>query len=85
MILRIAEVKVCGSHSLGLMFNDKAAKTVDLLPLLRGPVFEPLQDPGYFSQMKLDPVCGTVVWPNGADFAPEILHDLDPQRKRAAS
>jgi hypothetical protein len=85
MILRITEVEVCGPQSLRLTFNDKTTKVVNLLPLLRGPVFEALRDPAYFSQVKLDPVCGTVVWPNGADFAPEALRDLEPQQERAAS
>ena len=28
-----------------------------------------------FCRMELDPICGTVVWPNG-DLAPEALYDL---------
>ena len=54
-------------------FNDGTRKTVDLAPLLSGPVFEPLHDPAYFARVQLDPFCGTVVWPNGADLAPEAL------------
>ncbi len=76
MILRIIEADVCGPHLLRLAFNDDTRKTVDVCPLLSGPVFEPLKDPAFFGQAKLDPVCGTVVWPNGADFAPEALHEL---------
>ncbi len=85
MILRITKVAVTGPHSLRLSFNDGSEKLVDLLPLLYGPIFEPLRDPAFFARVALDPVCGTVVWPNGADFAPEALHELQIQHKRAAS
>jgi hypothetical protein len=76
MILHIDKAEVCGPHSMRLTFNDGTAKTVDVGPLLEGPVFEPLHDPAYFARVALDPVCGTVVWPNGADFAPEALYEL---------
>lgn len=68
-------------HSLP-RFNDGASRRVNLLPELEGPVFEPLRDPEYFSRVVLDPVAGTVVWPNGADFAPEFLREL-PEEKVA--
>jgi hypothetical protein len=38
-------------------------------------VFEALADPAYFAKVELDPELGTLVWPNGADFAPETLHN----------
>jgi Protein of unknown function (DUF2442) len=70
---------VCGPHALSLTFNDGTAKQVDVRPLLEGNIFEPLRDPAYFATMTLDSICGTVVWPNGADFAPEALHALEAQ------
>jgi hypothetical protein len=76
MILRIVEAAVCGPQTLRLTFNNGTRKTVQVSPLLCGPVFEPLRKPDYFAQVTLDRVCGTVVWPNGADFAPEALHEL---------
>jgi hypothetical protein len=76
MILRILEAEVRGPHHLELSFNDGTRAVVDVGPLLSGPVFEPLREPSYFARAALDPVCGTVVWPNGADFAPEALHAL---------
>ena len=76
MNLHVVEAKVCGPTRLCLAFNDGTRKTVDVAPLLTGPVFEPLREPTYFARALLDPVCGTVVWPNGADFAPEALHEL---------
>ena len=78
MILRITEAAVCGPHLLDLVFNDGARKVVDVKPLLKGPIFEALQAPSFFARAELDRVCGTVVWPNGADLAPEALHDLAP-------
>jgi hypothetical protein len=37
-------------------------------------VFEPLSDPAYFSQVRVDEDAGTIVWPNGADLDPLVLH-----------
>jgi len=85
MILRVEHVEHLGPFLLRLRFSDGVAKTVDLTPLLHGPIFEPLRDPAYFSRVLLDPVSGTVVWPNGADFAPEALHALRAVDYRAAS
>jgi len=79
MILRIREARLCGPHSLRLAFSDGTTKQVDVRPLLVGPIFEPLQDPAYFASVTLDSICGTVVWPNGADFAPEALHELEAE------
>ena len=76
MIVRVTSADACGDFKLRLRFNDGTAKVVDLEEQLRGPIFEPLKDPSYFSQVILDPVCGTIVWPNGADIAPETLHDM---------
>jgi hypothetical protein len=78
---RVVKVEVRGAHSLDLTFKDGTRKRVNLLPLLEGPVFEPLRDPKYFARVELDPVAGTVVWPNGADIAPETLYDLASGRK----
>jgi len=78
VILHILGAEVCGPQLLRLILNDGTRKTANVTPLLSGSVFEPLRDPAYFAQVKLDRVCGTVVWPNGADFAPEALHELAP-------
>ena len=85
MILRVANVIVCGPTLLGVTFNDGSCKTVDLGPLLLGPIFTPLRDPAYFAQVELDPICGTVVWPNGADLAPEALHELAAVNDKAVA
>ena len=46
---------------------------MDFKPWLSGPIFEPLKQVSYFRQFFVDG--GTVVWPNGADIAPETLHE----------
>ena len=78
MILRIEKAKVSGPFALDLTFNDGTRKRVNVKRLLRGPIFRPLKEESYFRSMKLDTVCGTVCWPNGADFAPEALYALKP-------
>ena len=76
MIPHVIEAEVCGPHILRLVFDDGTGKVVDLLSELTGPIFEPLRSPQYFALVSIDEVAGTVVWPNGADFAPEALYDL---------
>ena len=62
-------------YRLHLRFEDGAEGVVDLAAHLsfRG-VFEPLRDPAYFAQVRVDPELGTVVWPNGADLDPDVLY-----------
>jgi hypothetical protein len=43
---------------------------------LDGPVFAPLKDPSYFKQFAVNQDIDTVVWPNGADFAPDFLYEI---------
>ncbi len=57
------------------MFDDGSARAVDLEPLLRGPIFAVLKaDHSLFGQVRVDPELGTIVWPNGADMDPDVLH-----------
>ena|SRR2546422_1104498 len=77
----VVKAEASGPHSLNLTFKDGTRRQVDLLPLLKGPIFEPLRDPVFFARVMLDPVAGTVVWPNGADIAPEALYELPPNTR----
>jgi hypothetical protein len=43
---------------------------------LWGTVFEPLLDPVAFADFSVSAELGTIVWKNGADFAPEFLRGL---------
>ena len=78
MILHILRAELSGPTSLTVRFSDGCEATVDLRPLLSGPIFEPLLEPAVFAQFTVDPVCKTVCWPNGADLAPEAIRALVP-------
>jgi hypothetical protein len=69
-----------GGFRVHVVFNDASENTIDFEPWLDGPVFEPLKDRQYFQRFFLDG--GTVVWPNGADVAPETLYEVAGRRRR---
>lgn len=73
-LVHVVAVEVVGDHRLRLAFEDGAEGEVDLSMWRWRGVFEPLADPDYFRQVTLDHELGTIVWPNGADIAPETLH-----------
>ena len=75
-MLNVQAIEYRGGHRLWLRFNDGAQGEVDLAVHLVGPVFVPLRDPALFAAVRLDPELRTIVWPNGADLAPEFLHSL---------
>ena len=73
MIPRVTEARYVSGNTIWLRFSDGAEGEVDLSAELHGEVFEPLCTPEYFRQFELHRELGTLVWPNGADFAPEFL------------
>jgi hypothetical protein len=75
MLNDIVEVAHLGGYRLFLRFADGAAGEIDLGPLLQFTgVFEPLRDPLFFALVRVNPEIGTIVWPNGADLCPDVLH-----------
>jgi hypothetical protein len=73
MLPHIVESRYVVGHTVWLRFSDGAEGEVDLSNELHGPVFEPLRDIEVFRQFVIHPELRTLVWPNGADFAPEFL------------
>ena len=73
----VTEAKYRGAYRIHLVFSDRVKGTVDFRRWLKGPVFEPLKDLDVFRRFFLDG--GTVVWPNGADIAPEALYAALPR------
>jgi hypothetical protein len=75
MIPRVVDAKLVRDFVLWVRFSDGSEGEVDLSEELEGAVFEPLKDPEVFARFRVDRDVHTVVWPNGADFAPEFLHE----------
>ncbi len=72
----ITDVEVLHDHVVRLRFADGVEKSIDLDPYLHGPVFAEIRsDPAVFASVKVDPDGGTIVWPNGADLAPDVLYE----------
>ena len=69
----VFEVEPRPQTCLWLRFHDGLEDSVDLSSELWGPMVEPLRNPELFDQVMVDPELETVVWPNGADLAPECL------------
>ncbi len=76
----VTSVKVLKPYVIEVTFKDGRCRKVDLKDELYGEMFEPLRDPALFAQVTVDPHWHTVVWPNGADLAPEFLYDT-PERE----
>jgi len=72
----ITSVEYVSAYKLRLGFEDGSVKVVDLARHLDGEVFEPLKDLRLFKTARLNPDLDTVVWDNGADMAPEFLHEI---------
>ena len=76
MIACILQADYVQNYTIHVRFADEAEGHIDLFDELSGPVFDPLRDIEVFKQFSVHPELHTLVWPNGADFAPEFLRDL---------
>jgi len=85
-MLRVTDVEPLDGYRLRVSFSDGVVRDVDCSFLLRGRLGEPLRDLEYFRQVRVDPESRTIVWPNGLDPAPDLLHDSgEPASRRATA
>jgi hypothetical protein len=70
----ITDVAVLRHGVVALTFADGLHGEVDILDRMRGPVFEHARTEEGFATVELDPETGTIVWPGGADLAPDTLY-----------
>jgi len=77
MLPRVRSVRHLKDYELELSFTDGTIAAMDLRNRVagRGGVFIPLQEVDYFKQVSVDREAGTVVWPNGVDFCPDVLYE----------
>jgi hypothetical protein len=75
MLKDIAEVRPLEGYRLHLRFEDGVEGDVDLQQFVTfDGVFAPLKERDYFTQVRVEPEFGTIVWPNGADLDPLVLY-----------
>lgn len=71
---RIISVQPLQDYRLAVRFDDGVEGVIEMHDRLFGPVFEPLKDPAVFKRVFVDDF-GAISWPNGADLAPDALHE----------
>jgi hypothetical protein len=74
-IYRVVSFQKAAPFTLRVQFDDGTTQIIDFRPVLHGELYGPLQEPTLFDQVSIDPEVHTLVWPNGADFDPAILHN----------
>jgi uncharacterized protein DUF2442 len=68
---RLIAIRYVRDHVLWLRYSDGVEGEVDLGDSLTGPLLQGLQDESVFARARIEE--GHLVWPTGADWAPESL------------
>jgi hypothetical protein len=72
---KVKAFEIAGLYCLRIEFDDGLVRTIDFRPILEGELYGPLRDLSQFNSVSVDREAHTLIWPNGADFDPAILHD----------
>lgn len=70
---KVTNLTVNGLYRLNVTFADGTSGIIDMSGELFEGVFAPLADPEFFAKACVED--GVVVWPNGADIAPDAMYD----------
>jgi hypothetical protein len=70
---KVTGLTVSGFYCLNVTFADGTTGTIDMSGERFEGVFAPLADPEFFAKACVED--GVVVWPNGADIAPDAMYD----------
>ena len=74
MFLHVTNARPLDDYRVEVCFDDGREGMADLAEALDGPMFGPLKDPKVFRKFWIDEELQTIVWPNGADLAPEYVY-----------
>ncbi len=74
-IHRVVSFERFEAVTLRVRFADGSSQVIDFKPVLFGELYGALADAAFFGHVEVDEESHTLVWPNGADFDPAILHD----------
>ena len=76
MFPRIRGVRHIKDYKLELAFSDGTVAELDFRRRVvgRGGVVGALENLDFFRQVTVDQEGGTVAWPNGVDFCPDVLY-----------
>ena len=76
MFPRVRDVRHVKDYRLEMTFSDGTIAELDFRHRVvgRGGVFVPMESLEFFRQVTVDREAGTVVWPNGVDFCPDVLY-----------
>jgi len=77
----IIEVIPRENYRLEIAFGDGERAIVDVKPLMKRKVFQPLKDKSLFRQVEIDHKFGGVQWPNGPDVC---IDWIEAESKRLA-
>ncbi len=76
MPVRVNSVRHVRDYVLELRFSDGSHGQIDFRNRVvgRGGVFTALEEIDMFRKVRVDRDAGTITWPNGVDFCPDVLH-----------
>ncbi len=73
---RIVAAKTLSDYTVEIKFTTGEVGQVNLRDWIVGcgGIFAPMEDVSYFARVEVNPEFGTIQWPNGVDFCPDVLY-----------
>ena len=82
-MIRIMQSVPLDDFRLRLCFNTGKEGMFDMRGYLERPAFASLRDQNLFRHVMIDEIAGTICWPNGIDFCPDMVYEAAQRGKTA--